>query len=96
MDKNDYEGTVPMSIRKKQVVITLKDLFEELQLSPNHFATEYKIRPNTIYKMVHNQSPRPPLETLAEILNGLNDHADKNGLDRSFDISDILKYAEKK
>lgn len=75
-----------------KIIYNLKEILNELDLTPNHFAVEAKIRPNTIYKMVNNDTPRLPLETVAKVLDSLNEVAQERNLDHSYDIADLLTY----
>jgi predicted transcriptional regulator len=77
---------------KSKTIYTLKEVLMDLGISPNQFAVEFRIRPNTIYKIVNNESPRLPLDTITTILDGLNQIADERNLDYQFEISDIVKY----
>jgi predicted transcriptional regulator len=77
-----------------KTIYTLKEVLNDLEISPNQFAVEFKIRPNTIYNIVNNESPRLPLDTITTILNGLNEIAKERKLNYRYDISDIVKYTK--
>ena len=52
----------------------------------------YRVRPGTIYDLYNNDLKRVPLDKLAIILTELNKIAYEQGLNKVYDVCDILKY----
>jgi predicted transcriptional regulator len=82
---------VGLSIMGK-VYYTLKEVLSELEITPNTFSVKYQIRHGTVYNMVNNTSKRLPNDTIALVLDSLNDYVQENNIDYEYDISDIVKY----
>ena len=52
----------------------------------------YRVRPGTIYDLYDDVLKRVPLDKLAIILTDLNKIAHEQGLNKVYDVCDILKY----
>ena len=53
---------------------------------------KYQVRPELLYNLYNNKVKRVPLDSLAIIISTLNNIAAEKGLNKVYDVSDILKY----
>lgn len=58
----------------------------------NHVAVESKTRPATILDLVSGETKTIKLETMVSILDALNQIAKSKGIDRTFNVTDIIEY----
>lgn len=75
-----------------KIRFVLKETLEELNVTGYRVAVESKIRPNSIYDILENQKKTISLEHLTAIINALNSIAKDEGINRKFDISDVIEY----
>lgn len=61
-------------------------------LSMNKLAIESDARPNTVFDIAKGKAQRIDFDTLDKLLNGLNKIAMYRGIERRFDIGDIISY----
>jgi predicted transcriptional regulator len=80
---------------KEYIEVTLKDICEELEITPHELATESKVRPGTVYDMYNGVAKRVSLDKLATIIKTLNRIAKKQGFKRVYNVSDLLTYKNK-
>jgi len=75
---------------KSALKITLESIRDKegKQISANRLATEAKIRSNTVYELINNQSKAINFETLDSIINTL---IELTG-DENINIEDIIRY----
>lgn len=74
------------------ITLTLDKCLHEMGLSMNKLAIESDARPNTVFDIAKGKAQRIDLETLNKLLQGLNRIAINRGIDRRFDISDLIQY----
>ncbi len=77
-----------------EIVWKLDEVLDELDISPNKLSVESKVRPNTIYNMVYKKAVRFNFDTVTKILIALNQIAEEEGLQRKFNVQDVLEYIE--
>ncbi len=77
------------------IKITLQRTLDELNISRNKLAVDYKIRAATLHTLVKNETSLIKFETLETILNALNDIAQSKGINKTYTITDIIDYEYK-
>jgi predicted transcriptional regulator len=77
-----------------EIVWKLKEVLEEINVSPNRVAVEAKVRPNTIYNMVYNKAERFHFPTTTKVLVALNQIAEEKDIHKRFNIEDILEFID--
>lgn len=74
------------------ITITLDKCIHELGLTMNRLASYSGTRPNTINDIVKGKAKRIDFDTIDKILNGLNMIALDRGIERRFDLHDVIQY----
>lgn len=74
------------------ITVSLDKCLKEMGLTMNKLAVESDTRPNTVNDITKGSAKRIDFETLDKLLNGLNKIAMHRGIDRRFDITDIINY----
>lgn len=72
--------------------VTLQKTLDELGITRNKLAVEAKIRPATLHSLVKGDTTLIRFDTLCEILDTINNIADKKGIDKEYGIDDVIKY----
>lgn len=72
--------------------VTLQRTLDELGITRNKLAVDYKIRPATLHALVNGETTQIKFETIDTILNALNDMAKVIGVDKIYTITDIIDY----
>lgn len=76
----------------EQIRFKLNETLKIIGVTRNKLSVESKIRSATILDLASGDTRTIKLETLISILNAINEIADKNGVNRTFGIEDILEY----
>ncbi|WP_260288484.1 helix-turn-helix domain-containing protein [Peribacillus aracenensis] len=76
------------------IKIKLNEALERIQITPNRFSVESRIRSNTIYDLINNKNDRITFNTLVSILETLNKIAKEKDIQYNFTPNDILEYIE--
>lgn len=70
----------------------LEETLKELGITKNKLSVESKVRSNTIIDLAKGNVSRIDFFSLQSILDTLNIIAEQKGIQRKFDINDIVKY----
>ncbi|MRB43012.1 helix-turn-helix domain-containing protein [Bacillus thuringiensis] len=79
-------------ITMSSMVFTLGETMEEIGITKNKLAVESKVRPATISNLVNGEVGLVRFDTLKSILDALNQLAEKNGVDKTYRIEDVVQY----
>lgn len=74
------------------IKITLQDSLDELGVTRNWIAVNYKIRPATLHSLVKGDTSQIRFDTLTTILDALNDIAIERGINKEYTITDVIDY----
>lgn len=77
-----------------EIRFTLSKTLETLNISPNKLSVESKTRYATIKTFINNEAQRITVSNLKAILDTLNQIAAEKGIDKKFNISDIIDYVD--
>jgi len=70
-------------------------LDKDLNITPNNFSFESKIRQGTIYDLYNNKTQRIHIDTLIKIISTLNRLAEEKNIRIRYNVCDLLNYVEK-
>ena len=73
------------------IVINLNEVMKKLYVTKNAVSRESKVRYATVYTLANNEAKAINLDTMAMLLDGLNDIAKKQKLP-PITIADVLEY----
>ena len=79
-----------------QIIFTINKTLDELNITKNRLAVEAKIRPNLILELANGDTKAIKIDTLIKILDTLNEIAKNKGLDKEYNVTDIIYYCSKK
>ena len=82
---------ISWGIKMGEIRFVLDKTLREIGITPHKLSLESKIRSNTIYSMIHNETKRIEIETLISLLDTLNSLANKK-----ISVSDIFIYIQSK
>lgn len=74
------------------ITITLDKCLHEMGLSMNKLAVVSDTRPNTVIDIAKGKAQRIDFVTLDKLINGLNEIAISRGIERRFNVHDIIDY----
>lgn len=74
------------------IKVTLQNTLDELGITRNWLAVYFKIRPATLHALINGETTQIKFETLAKILDALNDVAVEKGLNKEYTITDVIDY----
>lgn len=77
-----------------EIRFTLSRTLEQLGISAYRLSVVSRVRNNTIYNMIENKTQRIHIQTLTDIINALNAIAKEKGIQKRFDINDVLEYID--
>lgn len=78
------------------IKITLQKTLDELDITINKLAVEYKYRPATLYNLISGETTQIKFSTLDTILNMINEIAESKGINKTYTITDIIDYEYKR
>ncbi|PKJ54664.1 helix-turn-helix domain-containing protein [Bacillus sp. SN10] len=74
------------------MVFTLGETMEEIGITKNKLSVESKVRPATISNLVNGEVGLVRFDTLKAILDALNELASEKGIDKTYQIEDVVQY----
>jgi hypothetical protein len=77
---------------QERIKFKLADTLDEVGITRNRVAVESKTRPATIIDLAAGDTKTIKLETIVSILDSINTIAREKGIDRIFNITDIIEY----
>lgn len=76
----------------KKVTSTLDKTLDLLGVTPYYLIKKTNIRSDTVYYIINNKFQRLNTKILEKILIALEEIAEEQGINRKFNIEDIIKY----
>lgn len=73
-------------------VYNLPKILEEIGATRNEIAVESKSRPATLLDMYKGTTKRLELDTMARILDAINDKAAASNIDKVYTLNDLFTY----
>lgn len=74
------------------MIFRLDETLKELDITRNKLAVYAEVRPNTVNDLANGDTKRIEIETLEKILKSLNEISMTRGMQRTYNIEDILEY----
>ncbi|WP_244950992.1 helix-turn-helix domain-containing protein [Rummeliibacillus suwonensis] len=75
---------------------TLQNTLDELGITRNKLSVESKVRAATLQSLVDKKASSLKFDTLNALLDTINDLAKQKGIDKIYEINDIITYQYKK
>ncbi|ALS22089.1 hypothetical protein [Paenibacillus naphthalenovorans] len=77
-----------------RIEFTINDTLEELGITKNKLAVEAKLRPNLILELTSGDTKAIKIETLVRILDTINFIAHSQGVEKKYNVENIIRYTE--